>query len=153
MEFRIGEFTYKARRMDAFTQMSVISRLSPLLASGFGEIIPLMHKLREEGIANIADMPLDRLGAIATPVARELAKMSDDDRKFIISACLDLCDRKPDGDERWAKVWNPQAGRAMFDDINNDVSILLRIVLGVLQGTCESFLPASLSGSLGGAKA
>lgn len=152
MEFRVGEFIYKARRMDAFTQMDVISRLSPLMASGFGEIVPLLHELRKEGLTNFADLPMDRLGSIAAPVARELAKMPDEDRHFVVKSCLDLCDRKRDGDERWAKVWSPQAGRAMFDDINNDISVMMRIVVGVLQGTFESFLPASLSGLIGGAK-
>jgi hypothetical protein len=135
--------------MDAFTQMALVSKISPLLASGFGEAIPIVVSLRKEGMKNLADMPLEKLAAILTPVSRELAKMTNDDRLYIIGTCLNLCDRKHDGEQSFTKVWNDTAGRAMFDDINNDLSLMLRIVIGVLQVTFSSFFPESLSGSFG----
>lgn len=129
--------------------MAIISRISPLLASGFGELAPLLVDMRRNGIGNLAEISLAQLGAIATPVARELARMSDADRKFIIGVCLATVDRKRDGEHGWAKVWSSEAGISMFDDINNDFSVMLRIALGVFQETFSGFLPASLSNSNG----
>jgi hypothetical protein len=135
--------------MDAFTQMAIFSKVSPLLASGFGEMIPIIVSLRKEGLRNLADMPLEKLSSIITPVSRELAKMTNEDRTFIVGTCLELCDRKRDSEQSFARVWNASASRAMFDDINNDLSLMLRIVIGVLQLTFSSFFPESLSDLLG----
>ena len=148
-EFRVAECIYSVRNMDAFTQMALVSKISPLLASGFGEAIPIIVALRKSGVSNLADMPLEKLASIATPVARELSKMTDEDRNFIVGTCLDLCDRRRDGEQSFVKVWNHGAHRAMFDDINNDLSLMIRIVIGVLQVTFSSFFPESLFGSPG----
>lgn len=148
-EFRVGDFTYSVRRMDAFTQMAVVSKISPLLASGFGEAIPLVVRLRREGLNNIANMPLEELARIGTPIARELSKMTNDDRLYIVGTCLGVCDRRRNGEQSFSPVWNQTAQRSMFDDINNDMSLMIRVVLGVLQVTFSSFFPESLFGSSG----
>jgi hypothetical protein len=151
---QIGGATYRvARKMDAFKQMSVASKIMPLLASGIGELAPLWAELKRGGIGGMASLPLDRLGQIITPVSREIAKMSDEDRRMIVSTCLDIVDRKDDGKEGWARVWSAEANRSMFEEINNDFSLMIRIVALALQETFASFLPASLSGLLGGAAA
>ena len=152
-DFRVGSSTYRVGRpMDAFTQLAVIARVSPLFASGFGEIIPLVISLRQQGINNIADAPLEKLSSVATPVARELAKMPDADRQFVLSSCLDLCERQEDGKQVWSKVWSSSAGRSMHQDINDDLGLMLRITLGVFQGTFSSFFPESLFNMFGQAK-
>ena len=151
MEIRIGDSSYRiARRMNAYVQFDILSRISPLLASGFGEIVPLFMELKRLGITNIAEMDVSRLAAIATPISRELSKMTDADRRFIIGTCLACVDRKKDNEQGWARVWNDAAGVSMFDDINNDAFMVIRIALGVLQETFKGFFPASLSALTGG---
>jgi hypothetical protein len=141
------------RKMDAFGQLEVGTKVMPLLASGIGELAPLIIALRNEGL-NLESMPMDRLGQIITPVSRELAKMTADDRRFIIGSCLTTVDRKEDGEGKgWAPVWNVEARRAMFEDVNSDFTVMMRIVAFVLQETFAAFLPASLSGLSGGARA
>ena len=153
LEFRVEKCTYRVQRpMDAFTQFDLIAKVSPLLASGFGEFVPFFIAMRKEGIAKIGDIPMDRMAKLVGPIARELAKMPTEDRHFVLASCLSICDRKQDGPTFWAPVWNPQAGRSMFDDINNDISVMLRIALAVFQGTFSNFFPASLSGSTGEAR-
>ena len=138
--------------MDAFTQFDVLAKVSPLLASGFGEIVPFFIEMRKEGFTSIADVPMQRAAQLLGPVSRELAKMPSDDRRFVMAACLGLCERKAISDQLgWAPIWNAQVGRAMFDDINNNMMVMLRIALAVIQGTFADFFPASLSDLLGGA--
>jgi len=150
MEFRIGDCAYRqTSRINAFDQMAIIAKISPLLASGFGELAPLIMKMRKDGLTSLEDMAIDKLGEIATPIATQLAKMSEPDRRFIIGACLGTVERKRDGEVGWAKIWSQEAGRAMFDDINFDFTLMLRIALGVFQETFAGFLPASLSSLIG----
>ena len=152
MEFHIGDCTYRqTSKINGKTQMKILAKISPLLASGFGELAPLLVSLKRDGVRNIAEVSLMQLGQIATPVARELAKMPDEDRDYIINACLSTVSRKRDGEIGWAAIWSSDANRAMFNDINNDFSLMLRIALGVFQETFGPFLPASLS-NLTGAK-
>lgn len=151
---QINGATYRvARKMDVFKQMAVASKISPLLAAGLGELAPLLADMKREGIANLASMPLDKLGQIITPVSRELAKMSDEDRRMIIGSCLDLVDRKEDGKEGWARVWSADANRAMYEELNSDLTVMLRVVALALQEVFATFLPGSLSALRGGAKA
>jgi hypothetical protein len=75
--------------------------------------------------------------------------MSSADRKYILGTCLATVERKRDGEVGWAKIWNADAGRAMYDDINYDFLLMLRIALGVFQETFARFLPASLSALIG----
>jgi hypothetical protein len=150
---QINGATYRvARKMDAFRQLAVASKISPLIASGVGELAPLLIELRRDGLGNLAAMPLDRLGQIITPVSRELAKMSEEDRRLIIGSCLELVDRKEDGREGWARVWSSDANRSMFEEINSDLAVMLRVVALALQEVFSNFLPASLSASRGGAQ-
>jgi hypothetical protein len=156
-EFTVAGVRYRtARKMDAFVQLGVMSRLSPLLASGFGEIVPLVMELKEKGL-QIADVEMNRLMQMAVPVSHELAKISDADRNYIVGECLAVVDRendssKTEGNRGWAPVWNREAKRAMFTEVNADFSVMLRIVLTVLVETFSPFLGANLSSLVGGVR-
>lgn len=144
-ELYINGATYRvARRMDALKQSNVLFKIMPLLASGVSEFIPLVIELRNEGFNGIEDLPMDRLGKLLVPVARELAKISGEDQKFVYGACLEHVIRKDDNRDGWAPVWNSEAHRAMFDDINTDLFTLIRIVMFVIQETFTSFFSVSL---------
>lgn len=150
MDFRVGEYTYRqTSKINAKQQMKIIRKISPLLATGFGELAPLLVQLKKDGIGNLAELSLTKLGQIATPVARALAELPDEDSDFIISACLSVVERRKDGEIGWFRVWSPEAGQSMFADINDDFSIMLRVALGVFQETFTGFLPAGLSSLIG----
>jgi hypothetical protein len=114
------------------------------------EIIPFIQEMREKGLALDA-VKTDAAVKALDPVAKAMASMPDNHRRYIVSSCLALCSRKADKAEGWAPIWNADVHRALFDDINNDVSVMLKIVLGVLKATFSRFFPESLSGFLGGA--
>ena len=138
-EFTVGDYTYRAKNMDAFVQWSVAAKISPLIASGFAEILPMAVVLRKKGVKNVADLDLKEIAGMAGPIARELAKMPEEDRRFIASACLSLCERQRLGHQGWEPVWNHQAGISPHGDIQSDGVILLRIIAGVIQGTLANF--------------
>ena len=131
--------------MDAFTQMSVAAKISPLIASGFAELLPFAVRMRKEGIANIADVPLKDAAAMLGPVARELAKMPEEDRRFVISSCLSLCERQKDGSQGWETIWNAAANVSNQSDIQSDAVIMIRITIGVIHGTLSNFTLGDLS--------
>jgi hypothetical protein len=146
MQFEVDGVAYQARNMDAFTQWDVLSLLMPLLSSGIVELLPLIDVVKERGLASLVDLPREELLARLPTVAREFAKIAPADRRFLISSCLSLCERKIPGQNMgWAPVWNGAAGRAMFDDINNDFWLMGRIAFGVLQHTPSfaRFFPAA----------
>ena len=84
-------------------------------------------------------------------MTKALAAMPDADRDFIIASCLSICTRKFDGREGWGPIWNESAGASPCDDINSDISVLLKIILNVLRVTFTRFFPDSLFGSTEGA--
>jgi hypothetical protein len=144
-DLQIGTATYRVtRKMSALRQFDVAAKIGPLLASGIGEFVPLFMQLRREGFKSVTDIPLDRFGQIITPVARELSRMTNEDRRFLVSACLDVVDRKEDGKDGWGRVWNAEANVAMFQDVESDLSVLIRLVLFSLQETLGAFFPGRL---------
>ena len=154
MEMHIGDSTYRvARKMNGMVQWDIFAKISPLLASGFGELLPLFVEMKSQGMHSLAEVDIAKLAAIATPVAREFSRTSDADRRYVFSTCLACVDRKKDNEQAWAKVWNTDANVSMFSDINNDAILMGRITLGVLQGTFQSFFPASLSALIDGGSA
>lgn len=150
-EFRVGAFAYRARQMPAKTQFAVLAKISPLFAAGLTELMPFIQTAMENGLLKSLNMPLDEAMKAASPAAKALAAMPDSDRDFIIASCLSICTRKEDGKEGWGPIWNDGAGASPCDDINTDISVMLKIILGVLRVTFTRFFPESLSGLIGGA--
>jgi hypothetical protein len=101
--------------MDAFTQADVVSIISPLLAAGGSEITPFLQEARKEaaaraqqaiangkdakaGVLNaVLDLPIDEALRRLGPLTHELAKMKPEDRRFVISACMSLVDKRIGG--------------------------------------------------------
>src|SRR5690348_5333080 len=135
MEFVIDGVAYKARKMDAFQQLDIVSILSPLIAAGAAEIIPLVQSLRDQAMAGGAEgalnaalsLPMDETLRRLGPAAHEFAKMTPDDRRFVISTCLALVDREI-APGRWSAVWVPAAGRAATPELNENLWLQLRVV-------------------------
>jgi len=119
-EFVVGGHTYKARKMDATTQLHVARRLSPLIGA-FKDALPPRK----------GDEPLSLMDVKIEPLAAALAAMPDDVVDYVLSNTLSLVQRKMDGDRGWAPVWTSAAKRPMFDDIGmiEMLSICVRVVL------------------------
>ncbi len=141
MDFTIDGTAYKAGKMDAFKQLSVLSKLSPLLTSGLPELLPLLREVRVQGV-KIIDLPLEESVAKLSPLAREIAKMSEDDRRTIIEPCLAVVE-KDIGGGKFVPVWNVQAQMSTQPEIREDAFLMLRIVFSVITGTFSRFFPAS----------
>ena len=140
MEFNYEGHIYRmTRKIDLFEQTAILLKITPLLASGFNEIVPIVVALRKEGVKNIGEASIETLAKIAIPVSRELAKIPDEDRRLIMSRALATIDRHKDGETGWAAIWSLEAGRPMFDDVAGDLLLVLRIVIAVLQETYKSF--------------
>jgi hypothetical protein len=147
MQFFIDGVTYKARQMDIFTQMDIVSLLSPLIMVGGAEIVPWLKEMREAAITNGAAGLLDADPTEALKhfggLTRELAKMSSEDRKTIISACLSHVDRQIK-EGQWAPVWVPAARMAAFPELNTNLWLTVRIAFEVIKGQLLPFFTASL---------
>jgi hypothetical protein len=144
MEFRVGNYTYRARAMNAFAQMDILALLGPTIATGVAELMPIFAEIKANGADAIINRDLSTSMAVLAPAMRSFAAMPPKDRHFILATCLSLCERKADNAEGWMPIWNVDAGRSMFDDINDDLSTMLPIVLNILKGTFKNFTPASL---------
>lgn len=151
-QIEIDGATYRlVRPINALVQFDLAAKLSPLLAGGLGEFVALWIKLNTQGIRSIGDLPAGRLGEIITPVAREMARMTNEDRRYVVNICLATLDRRADGQQGWAPIWDPDSGRAMFKDVENDLSLLVRLLLFVLQESLGNFSLARLFVRSGGA--
>jgi len=150
VEFKIGAQRYQCAPIDLFTQLGIVARISPLYASGFAEMVPFMVWFRDAGISSLDNLTVEKVTQIMTPIAREVAKMSDADRNFVISSCLGAVARWRDPGGPWEPVWNKAANVAMLDDIN-DAMLALRISMEVVRIRLSSFFPERLFTFLEGA--
>ena len=145
--FSCGGFEYRAQRMNALDQGDVLALLSPMLAAGVGEIVPLVFEARKNGTPMFA-MSVETLSHLA-PVFREFSKMSGEDRRFVYQKCLSTCERKIVTGQKieWAPIWSGE--RAMFSDLNDDFLALIMVVWNVLLRTFSGFFPGGLSALTG----
>lgn len=170
IEFRIGAYVYRARPMNALTQFDVMSKLAPVFAAGVTDLVPMIIKIKEQGAAAVFGQPQEgseasaggkdqarekgeagadalgvALGALQ-PVAKAFATMSDETRRDVLHAALDLVERKGDAEQGWSKVWNGASRSPMFTDIATDATLMIRIAFEVLKGTFlpffKGFMPA-----------
>lgn len=110
-EFKVGEFDYSADRMDAFTQLHIGRRLSPLLSY-----------VTAEGGKFIA-------------IVGALSSASQADVDFIIKSALKVVKRK--SGQGWANVYSATADQLAFQDINGIE--LLQIVAHAIEGDIAPF--------------
>ena len=153
LKFRIDNFDYQSRPMNAKTQLLLVRKTLPIIAAGFGEFVPLFLEMRQAGLKGVLDANLHRASEMLTPIATEFAKLTEEDSWTILSSCLSLCERRADGADMWVQVWVPGAQAANGDDLNFDAMLMLRIALEVFRGNLTNFCPASLFELFEGGKA
>lgn len=99
LEFAVGEHTYRAGKLDAVSQLHIVRRLAPILAT--------LRSVAAEGVGE---------DALQKAVAA-LGEISDEAVEYIIAKCLAKVQRKRPGDTGWTAIWNASARRPQFDDL------------------------------------
>lgn len=118
-EIEFGGHTYRLGTLSAMTQMHVMRRVAPIMASAGDS---------ENALAGM----LSALG-----------EMSDADVEYVIGKCLADCMRKQDGDAGWSAVW--RSGALMFEDIG--AKGMFALTRATLEANLADFFPANPSGS------
>jgi hypothetical protein len=169
-EFKIGAYTYRAATMDLLVQTNVTARLLPLIAAfkdaeGLIAVSNLLEENqkeaaeREEAVArgdDVIDLPVKpmifKVAGLIEPLTKAVAALSDDDRAYVIDACLSTCSRcegDPVPGKQFVPIWNKAARRVMFQDIKMVTAI--SIVVNIIQDQVADFLSELPSGlSAGG---
>ncbi len=120
--FEINGVPYQARRLDLLTQLAIVAKLGPLMASGLAQILQLFDNVAEEAsnpalpaeakamtvVAHVLALPKGKLIEQLAPLMGELAKMPPADQQFIIASTLSGVQRNvgtPGGAPQWETIW------------------------------------------------
>lgn len=145
MELMLKGASYRTGVLDAFTQLHISRRLTPLLGktTSVGDKLEVVKD--EDGA--IIDVKGDTDAALA-PLTEAIAAMKDEDAEYIINACLDVAERKQPGGG-WAPV---RANRVvMYSDVS--LAVMLQLAFHTLRENMRDFftelpLLSSLQGFL-----
>ena len=138
--FEISGVAYKARRMDIFSQANIARKIAPLMASGAAQLVRVVKAATEKRLS-LADMPPEQMIEQFAPLMAELAKMPEDDLRFVITTCLATVqkDNGAPGHPVWANVWPAGVQEPMFPEFRTDLVLTLRVVVAVIAGTLGNF--------------
>lgn len=133
-EFEIGGKAYRSAKMDAFSQFHVMRKLAPIFA-GLDDVSAILSAVRG---GDDGGEPRKAVGAIA----KVISDMPEADMNTILSRCCAVTSRQV-GAAGYAPIWNEQAARLMYDDI--EWLDLVQIVARVIQDNLGNFSAAPLS--------
>jgi len=129
--------------MDAMKQFHIVRRLAPLLSGvkdadiqGMMIDISPAAEASPDQVERQSAAMIDLLGRLTVAVS----SMSDQESEYIIGGCLSFCQRRVPGGLGWTPVWNAQAKRPQFDDI--ELPQLMQIVGRVLGYNVGGFISA-----------
>jgi hypothetical protein len=129
-EYRIG-------RLDVFAQFDVSRRVGPFAPALFPVFKELAKTAGEQGGAP----NVDALMIAAQPFLDALARMSNEDSRFVLSTCLSVVKLRQ-GD-KWSTIFNRDAGVVMFDDL--DLSTIGPLVVHVIKDNLGPFFSGWLT--------
>jgi hypothetical protein len=147
-EFEIDGIPYAVHGMNAFDAGDIAAILGPLL-------VPFAKLSREDGtFARLASINAQAGGeknkemmAVLFDNLEKLmqlvASMPSSQRHEVMQKCLEVVSRRQKGTQTWVPIWNQQASRLQFDELN-DLPKALRICGEVIGAHLKSFFPASL---------
>ena len=135
IEFELAGKTYRAQKLPALMQFNVSKRLAPLLTP----LVPVFIEATKPGGLG---RDLDGLAHLLQPVAESFSKMPDEDSDYVLNLCLSVVTRRES--ENYASIWNAQAKRPMFADLD-DMNLLLQIVARVIQDSLGPFFQGLLT--------
>lgn len=124
-DFTVGNHTYKSRKLDAFTQLHIARRISPLLGS--------LGDAYKKFLASGKD-PL----VVLEPVSQAVSQLKDADVNYVMNHCLSVCQRRQ-ADAVWANVASINGG-LQFEDI--ELPEMLLICWHVLEENLGRFMAA-----------
>lgn len=127
MDITINNIKYQIGKLDAFKQLHLARRLAPCLFA-LGKVSS--ENLDIEGSAALALMG---------PIAEALSKMDDNDVNYIVTTCLNVCERQQS--QGFARVMN--GSNLMFQDI--DLSIMMQLAIAVIKENLGNFFPGELT--------
>ena len=128
--FEIDGKAYQTASMPVMTQFHVMRRMAPVLGKMAQNMAGMVAAKQEiaagEGSAMAAMLPL----------AEAVATLSDADCEFVLNACLAVTKRQEG--TNWVPIWNVNAKRLQFQDIN--LMAMLTIAGNVLTEDLGGFL-------------
>lgn len=130
MQFICNGTTYNAGKLDAFTQLHIVRRLTPCI----GKLAALV------GAESDAQVNAGNLDAILTPLTQAVAALSDADTEYIINACLDVTERRQQGGGFAGVRVN---GVTMY---TLSLPEMLQVTYNVIKANLEDFIAALPSG-------
>jgi hypothetical protein len=125
-EFTVAGVNYRSAKLNAIQQLRVVKRLMPLFA--------IIQGADLKGAMQGSD---DALQTLIGPLTTAVASIPDDHTEDILALCLGVCTREQANGLGWSQVWNVQAKRPMFDDI--DLVQMMSIVGHVLVDSVGDF--------------
>lgn len=132
MEFAIGNHMYRAGKLNAFDQLYVLKRLTPML----GKLVSVAGsniQLTTGTDGKVSDIDGD-ITTIITPLTEAITALPDADMEFVINTCLAACERKQPGGG-WAPV---RKGEATMYEVS--LSAMLTITYHVVRNNLSDFL-------------
>lgn len=148
MDFTIHKTVYRSGKLDAFTQLHIVRRLTPCIGKLAG-LVGSGVKVMFDAEGNITGVDGD-MDAVIMPLAAAITTLADEDVEYILNACLAVTERKQPGGA-WARL--RVGDTTMFDGMT--LPVLIQIAYYVIMENLEDFfgeLP-SLSGLSGLLKA
>jgi len=134
-DFEVDGVHYRTKlRLNARQQFHIARRLAPLLAHFPLAVAPVLDNAPQDAEAAVQHE------AALTPFAEALARIPDQDCDYVLDLCMSVVQRSHSGNGQgvtWADIWNPRAGRLMYDDIA--LPAMIRIAYAVLEENLSGF--------------
>lgn len=102
VEFKVGEFDYRAPRLDVFVAFDVYRKLFPVFVGSVDAIIAVFKRARPGEDPTLADFLDAKVANTIEPLVSALSKMSNDDADFVIKSCLSVVSRREN--DQWAPI-------------------------------------------------
>lgn len=147
-EFTVGGRKYRAEPMDAISQQHLARRVQPLLVAALPAILAALPGGKMEPGA-LLNLDMKSILPAVSSAADLLAGMSDEAFDYIQAKCLSRVRREKVDGTGWAAIYNAQAGRMLFDDIEgHEVQVIVMTVLAAelgpfFRGLVSNFAAAS----------
>ena len=140
MEITIDGTRYRTGKLDAFMQLHVARRVTPLIMA-IGKTGAQMLNASEDDFT---------FGAVAS-VAQALRDMPQQDVNFVLAACLSVCEREEQGG-KWQRVIAPLPAGWEFSDhvrpqlVYQDIEMpaMMRLTTTTIQENLGRFMPGLL---------
>jgi hypothetical protein len=133
LDFQVGDFTYRARKLDTFKQMHVLKRIGP----------PLLKLMREEMQGTKPeDAGIDPNLVGMEKFLAALHDIADEDLDFVIMTCAAVVQRQisPNGGAPvWGPIFEPRSKTFMFEDLAN-LGDIMQITSNVVRDNLSGFL-------------